>query len=330
MMFAQQDVARIAEILAEASRIEIMPRFKALTDGEVRHKSSIFDPVTEADEAAERFISAALRASFPGALIVGEEAASADPSLLDRLGDAPLAFVVDPIDGTRNFVAGLPLFGVMAAAIVRGSIVAGVIHDPVCQDTVHALQGEGAWLCRDGRPAKRLHVAAAAPLDRMEGIVGTHFLPEPMRTAVLNNLPRLGSATWLRCSAHEYRMAAGGVLPCAVLQPPDAVGSCAGVVAAPGGRRLQRAFRWHGLQADAHRGRADLCTGSRELAAGAGWAAGDGSRCRVVGQALLISNVPMACRRSASELRARYRPFMVSIWPGSPTVSWPSARASSP
>jgi fructose-1,6-bisphosphatase/inositol monophosphatase family enzyme len=210
MTFTQQDVVRIADILAEASRIEIMPRFKALTDGEVRHKSSIFDPVTEADEAAERFISAEMGASFPGALIVGEEATSADPSLLDRLDDAPLAFVVDPIDGTRNFVAGLPLFGVMAAAVVRGEIVAGVIHDPVCQDTVQAVKGGGAWFCRDGRPARRLHVAPAAPLDRMEGIVGTHFLPEPMRTTVLNNLPRLGSATWLRCAAHEYRMAAAG------------------------------------------------------------------------------------------------------------------------
>jgi fructose-1,6-bisphosphatase/inositol monophosphatase family enzyme len=210
MTFTQQDVARISEILAEAARIEIMPRFKALVDGEVRHKSSIFDPVTEADEAAECVISAALRASFPGALIVGEEAASADPALLDRLGDAPLAFVVDPIDGTRNFVAGLPLFGVMAAAIVQGEIVAGVIHDPVCQDTVHALQGQGAWFSRDGRAAKQLHVAAPAPLDQMEAIAGTHFLPEPMRTTVLNNLPRLGSATWLRCAAHEYRMAAAG------------------------------------------------------------------------------------------------------------------------
>jgi fructose-1,6-bisphosphatase/inositol monophosphatase family enzyme len=210
MTLTQNDVVRLSAILAEAGRTEIMPRFKALTDGDVRHKSSVFDPVTEADEAAERFISAALRADYPGALIVGEEATSADPSLLNRLGDAPLAFVVDPIDGTRNFVAGLPLFGVMAAAIVRGEIVAGVIHDPVCQDTVHALKGEGAWLSRDGRPAKRLHVAAPAPLERMEGIVGTHFLPEPLRTTVLNNLPRLGSATWLRCAAHEYRMAAAG------------------------------------------------------------------------------------------------------------------------
>jgi fructose-1,6-bisphosphatase/inositol monophosphatase family enzyme len=208
--FSRADVSRIAGILAEAARTEIMPRFKALADGDVRHKTSIFDPVTEADEAAERAISAALRAAFPGALIVGEEATAADPSLLEKLADAPLAFVVDPIDGTRNFVAGLPLFGVMAAAIVDGAVVAGVIHDPVCQDTVWALKNEGAWLSRDSRPPKRLHVAAPAPLERMEGIAGTHYLPEPLRSTVLRNLPRLGSATWLRCAAHEYRMAASG------------------------------------------------------------------------------------------------------------------------
>lgn len=210
MQFTQHDVVLISEILAAAARTEIMPRFKALAAGDIRHKSSVFDPVTEADEAAEREISAALRASFPDALIVGEEATAADPTLLHRLADAPLAFVVDPIDGTRNFVAGLPLFGVMAAAIVQGEIVAGVIHDPVCQDTVHALRGEGAWLSREGMPARRLHVAPPVPLDRMEAVVGIHYLPEPIRRTVLANLPRLGSATWLRCAAHEYRMAASG------------------------------------------------------------------------------------------------------------------------
>jgi fructose-1,6-bisphosphatase/inositol monophosphatase family enzyme len=106
LTFSQPDVARIAAILADAARTEIMPRFKTLAASDVRHKANVFDPVTEADEAAERAISAELRAHFPGALIVGEEATAADPSLLDRLADAPLAFVVDPIDGTRNFVAG--------------------------------------------------------------------------------------------------------------------------------------------------------------------------------------------------------------------------------
>jgi fructose-1,6-bisphosphatase/inositol monophosphatase family enzyme len=208
--FSAEHATLVSGILAEAARTEVMPRFKALGDGAVRHKTSIFDPVSDADEAAERVISTALRKAFPDALIVGEEATAADPALLDRVGDAPLVFVVDPIDGTRNFVAGLPLFGVMAAAIVQGEIVLGVIHDPICRDTAWAVKGQGAWLSREDRDPLRLHVAAPAPLARMEAIAGTHYLPEPLRQTVLSNLPKLGSSTWLRCSAHEYRLAAGG------------------------------------------------------------------------------------------------------------------------
>ncbi|HEX2940127.1 MAG TPA: inositol monophosphatase family protein, partial [Rhodopila sp.] len=209
MTFSRDDLDFLATVLADAARQEVMPRFRRLSGSDVRLKTSVFDPVTEADEAAERAISAALRARFPDALIVGEEATAADPSLLQRLGQAELAFVVDPIDGTRNFVAGLPLFGVMAAAIVRGTVVAGAIHDPVCGDVALGLKGQGAWLSRDGQVLK-LRVAEPGPLARMEAIAGTHYLPEPLRTQVLTNLPQLGSATWLRCSAHEYRMAAAG------------------------------------------------------------------------------------------------------------------------
>jgi fructose-1,6-bisphosphatase/inositol monophosphatase family enzyme len=55
-----------------------------------------------------------------------------------------------------------------------------------------------------------LHVAAPVPVERMEAIAGTSYLPEPIRTRVVGNLTRLGSTTWLRCSAHEYRTAAAG------------------------------------------------------------------------------------------------------------------------
>ena len=84
--------------------------------------------------------------------MVGEEATAADPSRLNLLADADLAFVVDPVDGTANFAAGLPLFGVMAAVIVRGEVVAAAIHDPICDDTALAIRGEGAWSeASDGR-----------------------------------------------------------------------------------------------------------------------------------------------------------------------------------
>ena len=176
----------------------------------MRQKTSAFDIVTEADEAAEAVIAASLRAAFPGAVIVGEEATERDPALLKTIGSAELAFVVDPIDGTKNFASGLPLFGVMVAAIRRGEIVAGVIHDPICRDFAYAVRHGGAWLEREDGTRTPLRVAPAVPVDRMEGVVGTTFLPQPLRDTVNGNLSKLATSTWLRCAAHEYRLAAAG------------------------------------------------------------------------------------------------------------------------
>ena len=187
-----------------------MPRFRKLTSTQIRQKSSALDVVTDADEAAEAVIGAALAAAFPGALIVGEEGTYRDPSLLQAVGTAELAFLVDPVDGTKNFVCNLPLFGVMAAATIRGEIVAGVIYDPVCRDWAYALRGGGAWMEQEDGSRIPLRVAKPAPVSAMEGIVATGFLTEPLRSTVLGNLAKLAASTNLRCAAHEYRMAAAG------------------------------------------------------------------------------------------------------------------------
>ena len=155
MRFDDRDLADLAALLREAGRVEVMPRFRHLGAGAVRTKTDALDLVTDADVAAERAITAGLLRRFPGAVVVGEEATAADPSLLARVGDAELAFVVDPVDGTSNFADGLPLFGVMAAAVVRGEVVGAAIHDPVGDDCVLALRGGG--LARDaGRTSGRV------------------------------------------------------------------------------------------------------------------------------------------------------------------------------
>lgn len=205
-----EDARRIAVLLAEAAEAEILPRFNRLQDGEVRAKSSAIDLVTDADEAAERHIAAALRAAHPGAVVVGEEATAKAPSLLQSIADAELAFVVDPVDGTRNFVAGLPLFGVMAAAIVRGEIAAGVIHDPIGRNTAFAVRGQGAWLRLEDGTERRLRVAAPVEPARMDAMVGITHLSEPLRSTVAANVARLGASGSLRCAAHEYRLVAAG------------------------------------------------------------------------------------------------------------------------
>ena len=166
--------------------------------------------MTDADEAAERVITAGLERLFPGCAVVGEEATAADPTVLHRLADAELAFVVDPVDGTANFAAGLPLFGCMAAAIRHGEVVAAWIHDPLGDDTAMALRGQGAWIETEAGHRTDLRVALPVPVGRMVGAVSWGFLPEPLKSRVTSRLPRLAATMGLRCAAHEYRMAAGG------------------------------------------------------------------------------------------------------------------------
>jgi fructose-1,6-bisphosphatase/inositol monophosphatase family enzyme len=210
-MITAARAAEVASLLRDASRAEILPRFRRLAQGAVRTKSGPLDLVTDADEAAERVIEAGLTRMFPGCVVVGEEACEADPAVLDRLADAELAFVVDPVDGTANFAAGVPLFGCMAAAVVKGEVVAGWIHDPLGDDTAIALRGEGAWLADgQGRHMTDLRVAAPAPVDRMVAALSWVYLPEPLRGRVTARMPRLAATVGYRCSAHEYRLVAGG------------------------------------------------------------------------------------------------------------------------
>ena len=127
------------------------------------------------------------------------------------LAGAPLAFVVDPVDGTSNFAAGLPAFGCMAAAFRGGQVAAAWIHDPLGDDTAMAAPGQGAWIAGpDGEPPARLRVAAPVPVGRMLGIVSYAYLPEPRRSRVAAGMARLAGAWILRCAAHEYRLIAGG------------------------------------------------------------------------------------------------------------------------
>jgi fructose-1,6-bisphosphatase/inositol monophosphatase family enzyme len=208
--FVLTDLTALADILRAAARTEIMPRFRHLTADAVRHKSGPLDLVTEADEAAERHITAALHRAFPGCLVVGEEATERDPALLRGLASADLAFVVDPVDGTSNFAWGMPLFGCMAAAIRRGEVIAAVIHDPVANACALALRGDGAWSEEaDGR-RQDFRVAAPVPLADMTGMASWRFLPEPQRSIVGRNLVRVGASFVYRCAAHEYRLAAAG------------------------------------------------------------------------------------------------------------------------
>lgn len=210
MKFTLADLHFLGQLLALVARQEIVPRFKRLPAIDSRQKTSSFDIVTEADEVAEAAIQSELASRYPGASFIGEEASARDPTLLTQIGSAELAFIIDPLDGTKNFASGLPLFGTMVAVTVRGAIVGSAIHDPIRADTAYALADGGAWLENESGQRRALTVSACKDLGEMHCIIGTNFMPQPLRAQVNARLSQLGMSMWFRCAAHEYRLAASG------------------------------------------------------------------------------------------------------------------------
>lgn len=204
------ELSRVLHIMREAARVEIMPRFRALAPSDVRAKCSDLDLVTVADERAESFLTAALRDIWPEALIVGEEASSRDPSLIAALKSAPLAVTIDPIDGTANYAAGVPLFGVMVAIVSYGVPVGSVILDPMTGEAAMALRGEGAWIDRGGAMIRSLRVAAPTSLRRMTGKAAWRNLPTKDQVQTDRTLRSVAAMWDFRCAAHEYLLMAEG------------------------------------------------------------------------------------------------------------------------
>lgn len=200
------DIAAVTALVEEVAAAEILPRFEKLAVHEIREKSP-GDVVTIADEAAEAWLAPRLAALLPGSLVLGEEAAAADPDILRRLDEAESLWLIDPVDGTANFAEGRPRFAVMVAYVDRGKVLGAWIHDPVNRRTAVAEQGSGAFL--DGR---RLHVADVP--DSVREMIGTihggKFKDPELGSRVQARRQRVNAIRSLRCAGLEYiRLAEG-------------------------------------------------------------------------------------------------------------------------
>lgn len=110
------------------------------------HAATTLEAVTDADRATQRHIVAGLRRRFPNDGIIGEENDTGDAITFECEHPMGRNWVIDPIDGTNNFIAGLGNFAVCIALLDRGMPVLGVVYD-VTRDTMYAAaQGEGAWV----------------------------------------------------------------------------------------------------------------------------------------------------------------------------------------
>ncbi|MDB1089236.1 inositol monophosphatase [Streptomyces sp. ACA25] len=150
--------AGVEEAVRKAAAEEIMPRWQQLAAHEVSRKTGPHDLVTVADRQAEHHLSASLTALLPGSELVGEEGVHEDPDRLAALrGDAPV-WIVDPIDGTRQFVRGEPGFCTLVALAHRGEVLASWTFAPASGLLAVAVRGAGARL--NGR---QLTAGAPAP-----------------------------------------------------------------------------------------------------------------------------------------------------------------------
>jgi myo-inositol-1(or 4)-monophosphatase len=142
----------------------------------VEVKSSPTDVVTEMDRQSEALITGHIRAVRPGDTVLGEEGGQttgARPLSADGpAGPARVRWVVDPLDGTVNYLYGLPDWSVSIAAEVDGLVVAGVVEVPRHGETFTAVVGGGAWLHRDGN-AMPLHCNTGVTLG--QALVATGF-----------------------------------------------------------------------------------------------------------------------------------------------------------
>ena len=164
------DLSQIDQIIRDVAVAEIMPRFRKLAANDVEMKG-VNDPVTVADKEAERCLTERFSDYLPGSVIVGEETFAKDKTIMTRIDATDPVWIIDPIDGTRNFVAGKPEFAVMVALVQHRQPVAAWIHDPNSGDTIMAEQGAGVWL-----RGKRVRLAHDMPGTPEICLVGTRVM----------------------------------------------------------------------------------------------------------------------------------------------------------
>jgi histidinol-phosphatase len=162
-IFSQQGAARqgatdadldVALALADAADAISMGRFQA-DDLSIMTKPDM-TPVSDADRAVEQALTAIIRARRPGDAILGEEFGTS--------GDSARRWVLDPIDGTKNFVRGVPVWATLIALMDGEQVLAGVVSAPALGRRWWAARGAGAWATALGGPPRRLRVSGVSEL----------------------------------------------------------------------------------------------------------------------------------------------------------------------
>jgi fructose-1,6-bisphosphatase/inositol monophosphatase family enzyme len=200
-------LSRLGQVMREVAQREIAPRFQQLAPSDVIGKPSAEDPtdlVTAADRAAEAELTLRLPELVPGSSVVGEEGVAADPSTLERLRGEQPVWVVDPLDGTRNFAAGHGPFGTMVALVERGQLL---------MSGIYLLEQDGMFLAERGLGTFH-NGERILPREPSTGVLaGTAYVryaPEPFAKELTRRAASHNQIPGVICAAHEYTQVASG------------------------------------------------------------------------------------------------------------------------
>lgn len=190
-------IDQVSGLLKEVADRFILPRFGALRSGDV-HEKAPGDLVTVADREAETELTRVLRLIDPGAMVVGEEGVFCDPRALEVLPTAAHAWVIDPVDGTRNFAKGSPDFAVMLAEVRFGETVRGWIWQPI-HELLYVVEA-GAGVTCNGVRLDDARQRRTVPL-------GATYLPVPGEESAAVKVIR----SWGSCGIDYPKLISGEV-----------------------------------------------------------------------------------------------------------------------
>lgn len=184
-------------IMLDAANRAVLPHYQHLAANEISDKAAD-DAVTIADLESEAILAEALAQLLPEAAIVGEEAVHADPKVLDRLSDA-LCWIIDPIDGTNNYAAGRPPFGILIALAQAGETIGGWILDPLTGRFCSAEIGQGAFI--NDEPIRARGSGETPPIAAISLLYADPARREALKTHIA---PHYHVVDIPRCAAEQY------------------------------------------------------------------------------------------------------------------------------
>ena len=200
------DFVSFVDRLASASGEAILPFFRtSLTvDDKGGQDSRGFDPVTEADRAAEAVMRQIIRDTFPQHGIIGEEFG-------DHTPDAEYVWVLDPIDGTRSFISGVPLWGTLIGLTHRGAPVYGMMHQPFTRERFRGDGRSAHWQSAHATNGeRRLHTRICPELAQATLMTTTPIMFSAFERAIYDQIEAKARLARYGADCYAYCMLAAG------------------------------------------------------------------------------------------------------------------------